>query len=191
LPASKRLRVAWSTVFARANFAAKVDLEELIVGLSMGRAWVLGTALTVAMGSGLAIVADHAEAMGFCNCCNSSPTQSCGKICASTNLTPAMCPVIVDYETSAAQDANPLNGLSLRDITLGEPTPWRLELFRRFVENGRRQAVRSYKKAMRDERHHRNNGADYKKADALYKEALVNYYHGIRAYLNRVGTKSD
>jgi hypothetical protein len=161
------------------------------MGLAMGRAWVLGIMLTVTMGSGLAATADRAESMGFCSCCDTSLTQSCGKICASTSLKAGMCPVIVDYEGPTVRGTNPLNGQSLRDITLGDPTPWRLELFRRFVEKGRRQAVRSYKKAMHDERHHRNNEADLQKADALYKEALVNYYHGIRAYLNRVGTKSD
>jgi hypothetical protein len=59
------------------------------------------------------------------------------------------------------------------------------------MEKGRRHAVRSHKKAMRQLSRHRLTKADFESADTRYREALVNYYHGIRAYLNRVGTKSD
>lgn len=142
---------------------------------------------------GLAAATDRARAMGFCNCCDSNLTQSCGKICAAISLKAGMCPAIVDYEGTGAtaKGANSLNGMSLRDTALGDPSPWQLELFRRFVEKSRRQAVGSYNKAMRQLRRHKITEADFEKANGLYKEALVNYYHAIRAYLNRVGTKSD
>ena len=159
----------------------------------MGRSWALGAALAAMMGLGLATPAHRSEAMGFCNCCDSHLAQSCGKVCASTSLKPGMCPVMVDYDGagSASAGANPLNGMSLKDMTLGEPPPWQLELFRRFMEKGRRHAVASYEKAMRQVKRHQLTKADFASADALYREALVNYYHGIRAYLNHVGTKSD
>jgi hypothetical protein len=159
----------------------------------MGRSLALRTALAVLMGLGLAVAADRSEAMGFCNCCDSQLTQSCGKVCAAISLKPGMCPAIVDYDGkgSASKGANPLNGMSLRDMTLGEPSPWQLELFRRFMEKNRRHAVASYKKAMRQLNRHKLTKDAFERADALYREALVNYYHGIRTYLNRVGTKSD
>jgi hypothetical protein len=159
----------------------------------MGRLWALGTALVVVMGFCLSAMAPRAEAMGFCNCCATSLTQSCGKVCAAISLKSGMCPAIVDYEGTGAtsKGANPLNGMSLREVALGEPSPGKLERYRRFVERSRRHAVSAYKKAMRQLRRHRISEADFEKADALYREALVNYYHGIRAYLNRVGTKSD
>jgi len=142
---------------------------------------------------GLATMADRSEAMGFCNCCDSHQAQSCDKVCAANSLKPGMCPVMVDYDGvgSASAGANPLNGTSLRDMTLGEPSPWQLELFRRFMEKTRRRAVASYEKAMRQLKSHQLTEAHFDNANALYREALVNYYHGIRAYLNRVGTKSD
>lgn len=163
------------------------------MGLGMARIWALGAVFAAMLGLGLTALADRAEAMGFCNCCAQSLTQSCGKVCAAISLAPGMCPAIVDYEGTGAtaEGANPLNGMSLRDTGLGDPTPWQLELFRRFVEKSRRQSVRSYTKVMRALKHHQISAADFQKADALYKEALVNYYHAIRAYLNRVGTKSD
>lgn len=159
----------------------------------MGRSLALGTALVVLMGFGLAGVAGRSEAMGFCNCCDSNLTRSCSKICAATSLEPGMCPAIVDYEGTGAagKRANPLNGISLREISLGDPSPWQLELYRRFVEKGRRLAVGSYKKALRQLKRDQLTKADFESAGARYREALVNYYHGIRAYLNRVGTKAD
>ena len=158
----------------------------------MRRLAVLAAAWAV-MGLGLTAMADPARAMGFCNCCDSSQTQSCGKVCAAVSLKPGMCPAIVDYDGTGAapHGANPLNGITLREVVLGEPRPSQLEKYRRFMEKGRRQSVRSYRKAMRQLRRHRITTADFASAEALYKEALVNYYHGIRAYLNRVGTKSD
>lgn len=159
----------------------------------MGRLVVLAAALAAMMGLGLLATADRSAAMGLCNCCDTSLTPSCGKVCAATTLAPDMCPAIVDYEGTGAtaKGANPLNGMSLRDISLGKPTPWQLELFRRFMEKGRRQAVAAYRKALRHLRRGRISEAEFGKAKSLYDEALVNYYHGIRAYLNGVGTKSD
>lgn len=156
-----------------------------LAGLTMAWAMVVGLGLTA--------MADRAAAMGFCNCCSTNLTQSCGKVCAAISLKAGMCPAIVDYEGTGAAEkgANPLNGVSLREVALGDPTPSQLESFRRLMEKSRRQAVSSIKKAMRKLRRHRITNADFEKADGLYKEALVNYYHGIRAYLNRVGTKSD
>lgn len=161
------------------------------MGMGMGRFFALGIVLL--MGWGLAGMADRARAMGFCNCCASELTQSCGKVCAAISLKPGACPAIVDYEGtgSTAEGANPLNGMSLRDMALGAPTPWQLELFRQFLEKSRRQAISTYKKALGALKRKEIEKPEYDKSRALYDEALVNYYHGIRAYLNRVGTKSD
>jgi hypothetical protein len=168
-------------------------LQNLKNGVGMGRSMALGAALAVVVGFGLAGTAERSEAMGFCSCCESNLTQSCGKTCAAVSLKPGICPAIVDYDGtgSASTRANPLNGVSLREVTLGEPSPWQLELYRRFMEKGRRHAVWTYKKALRQFKRHQLTRADFASADARYREALVNYYHGIRAYLNRVGTKSD
>ncbi len=159
----------------------------------MGRLLALGTALAVAMVLGLAAEAPRAAAMGFCNCCAASLTPSCGKVCAAVSLKAGMCPAVVDYDGTGAtaQGANPLNGMSLKDMALGDPRPSQLEKFRKFLEAGRRQSIRSYKAALRKFKRHKITQVEFDQADALYKEALVNYYHGIRAYLNRVGRKSD
>lgn len=159
----------------------------------MGRLQFWGAAVAAVIGLGLFAPAEKANAIGLCNCCETTLTASCGKVCAVISLEPGMCPAIVDYEGTgaAASGANPLNGMSLKDMALGDPRPSQLEKFRKFLEAGRRQSIRSYKAALRKFKGHRITQAEFDQADALYKEATVNYYHGIRAYLNRVGSKSD
>lgn len=159
----------------------------------MGRLEFWGAAVAAVIGLGLFAPAEKANAVGLCNCCETSLTASCGKVCAVISLEPGMCPAIVDYEGTgaAAAGANPLNGMSLKDMALGDPRPSQLEKFRKFLEAGRRQSIRSYKAALHKFKGRQITQAEFDQADALYKEALVNYYHGIRAYLNRVGSKSD
>ena len=163
------------------------------MGLGMMRILAPCIALAAMIGFGLAAMSERSVAMGFCNCCDTGLPQSCVAICAAIKQKFEMCPAVVDYDGTGAatKGTNPLNGMSLREVALGEPSPWQLELYRRFTESGRRQAVRSYKEALHRLKRHRISEADFAKANTLYREALVNYYHGIRAYLNRVGTKSD
>ena len=163
------------------------------MGLGMGRFSMLAAVMAVLIGFGLSLPGSRAEAMGLCNCCAGSLTSSCSKVCAAITLTPGVCPAIVDYEGTGAalQGANTLNGMSFKEFALGEPTPWQLELFRRVLESGRRKSVASYKLALHQLNRHEIGQDDFDKSKSLYGEALVNYYHGIRAYLIRIGRKSD
>lgn len=163
------------------------------MGLGMGRFSMLAAVIAVLVGFDLSLPGHRAEAMGLCNCCAASLTSSCSKVCAAISLTPGMCPAIVDYEGTGAalQGANTLNGMSFKEFALGEPTPWQLELFRRVLESGRRKSVASYKLALHQLNRHEIGQDDFDKSKSLYGEALVNYYHGIRAYLIRIGRKSD
>lgn len=159
----------------------------------MGRFALLWVALAAIMVFGWSEPGGKAQAMGLCNCCDGTLTQSCNKICSKISLAPGMCPAIVDYEGTGGtpKGANPLNGMSFKDLAIGEPTRGRLERFRRFVESGRRQGISSYKSALRHLKRRKISETAFDKAKSLYQEAIINYYHGIRAYLNRVGTKSD
>lgn len=173
------------------DFAAKL-IGKLIMGLGMGRSLALAAGLAAVMGIGLAATADRSAAIGLCNCCDSNLVQSCEKVCTTGKLTSGMCPIVVDYDgLGAGAGGNALNGMSLRDMTLGDSSRQQLEVFRRFLEKGRRDAVASYKKALNQFERHKLAKPDLESADARYREALVNYYHGMRAYLDRVGTKSD
>lgn len=159
----------------------------------MGRLQFWGAAVAAVIGLGLFAPAEKANAIGLCNCCESTLTPSCSKVCAVISLEPGMCPAIVDYEGTGATvpGNNSLNGMSLKDLALGDPRPGQLEKFRKFLEAGRRKGIASYKAALRKFKRRKITQAEFAQADALYKEVMVNYYHGIRAYLNRVGRKSD
>jgi hypothetical protein len=84
----------------------------------MGRFAMLVAAVAGLIGVGLSLAGNRAEAIGLCNCCASSLTPSCGKVCAAISLTPGVCPAIVDYEGTGAtaKGANPLNGMSLKEF---------------------------------------------------------------------------
>ena len=133
------------------------------------------------------------RATGLCDCCASSLSQSCEAACQKVTLEPQQCPAVVDYEGTGdtVKDRNPLNGRSLKDMVLGEPSRQQLETFRLFLEKCRRDAVWVYVKALKAFRAKRITKPELDAAKALNEEAMVNYYHGMRAYLNKVGTKSD
>lgn len=135
----------------------------------------------------------QARAAGLCDCCASSLTPSCDTACKKVTLQPQQCPAVVDYEGTGdtVKGRNPLNGRSLKDVVLGDPSRKELEKFRLFLESCRRDAVWVYVKALKAFRKNKIAKAELDAAKALNEEAMVNYYHGMRAYLNKVGTKSD
>jgi hypothetical protein len=135
----------------------------------------------------------ESRAVGLCDCCAASPTPSCEAVCKTVTLAPQQCPVVVDFDGTGdtVNGRNPLNGRSLKVIHLGEPRRSQLEDFRRFLETWRRETVWAYVKALKAFRRQKITQEELDAAKALNDEALVNYYHGMRAYLNSVGTKSD
>ena len=134
----------------------------------------------------------EARAVGFCDCCAASPVKACAALCTPP-AAPPQCAVVVDYKGrgGTVKGVNPLTGLTLREIALGEPSAGKLEKLRRFLERNRRRAVRDYDRALRSARYRRIDKPALERRGRLYREALVNYYHGIRAYLVRVGRKPD
>lgn len=153
---------------------------------------ILGPVLAAAMLAGGPAATD-ARAMGFCDCCATSPGKSCKVLCETVAPAAGQCLAIVDYKGrgGSKRGVNPLNGISLKDISLGEPGGGQLERFRRFLERSRRAAIRSQRRAIRSFERRRIDQAEFDKRSARYNEALVNYYHAIRAYLIRVGMKKD
>ena len=132
-------------------------------------------------------------AAGLCDCCGNDLNASCARVCADRPKAPGQCTATVDYKGKGASkvDHNPLTGISLKEISIGDPTPPQLESFRRFLESNRRLAIRQYNRAAWRLQHGRITEENFAAAKALYREAMVNYYHGMRAYLNKLGVKSD
>ncbi len=148
-----------------------------------------------AIAAGMLIVGGSGAsgAVGLCDCCSKDLNASCARVCADGPNGPGQCTATVDYKGKGANNAerNPLTGISLKEISIGDPTPPQLESFRRFLESNRRLAIRQYNRAAWRLQHSRITEENFAAAKALYREAMVNYYHGMRAYLNKLGVKSD
>jgi hypothetical protein len=95
---------------------------------------------------------------------------------------------MVDYagEAKIAEGDNPLYGISLRSISLEDAMRPELEGFRRLLEMTRRGAENDRKASIRDLRKHRFDEDTVQANTQRYESAVVNYYHGLRAYRDRL-----
>lgn len=153
------------------------------------RAFILSVLAAVAA---FPAMSGGSQALSLCNCCATQQAEQCSAACAAMSFAPGQCPSFVDYAPAKKRPViNPLYGMSLKEISLGEPNERQLESWRRFLERYRRHAVKAYKKAAKKYRKGRLNDADMASAKALLNQALVNYNHGIRAYEVAIGRKPE
>jgi hypothetical protein len=129
------------------------------------------------------------EAVGLCNCCLDPLPAACSASCAARQNTPGQCPAFVIYDGDGATGAtgNPLNAMSLKELDVGSPRRLELEQLRRFLEKYRRQAVQDWRKALNAYTRGKLGKDAFETASTLYRDALVGYYHGIRAYRENIG----
>jgi hypothetical protein len=128
-------------------------------------------------------------ALGLCNCCLDPMPAACSSACAARQSAPGQCPAFVIYDGEGATGAtgNPLNAMSLKELDVGKPRRTALEQFRRFLEKYRRQAVQDWRKALNAYTRGKLGKDAFETASTLYRDALVGYYHGIRAYRENIG----
>jgi hypothetical protein len=145
-------------------------------------------ALSGLAGTGLFLASVSANAASLCNCCTTGVAQSCSAICAPAKPVPGQCVAVADYagEAMIAAGENPLYGISLRSISLGDAMRPQLEGFRRLLETARRGAEKDRKVSARDFRKHKIDEATVKANVQRYESAIVNYYLGLRAYRDRL-----
>jgi hypothetical protein len=151
----------------------------------MGRGLAMAAAVgIVALGLGSMTLPAPAATIGLCSCCLQEMPPACSAACAAMPTGPAQCPAFVIYDGAGAvgPNGNPLNAMSLKELSAGHPPRASIEQFRRFLEKYRRQAILDWRKAAWAFDRNKMPKADLDKATALYREALVNYYHGIHAY---------
>jgi hypothetical protein len=147
----------------------------------------------IACGLLATMVARPAQAVGLCNCCLDPLPAACSASCAARQTTPGQCPafVIYDGEGALGLTGNPLNAMSLKELDVGTPRRTELEKFRVFVEKYRRLAVQDWKRAARAYDRGKLGKDAFEAASTLYRDALVGYYHGIRAYRENIGSASE
>jgi len=145
-------------------------------------------ATMLAFGIGESVGSRPAQAAGFCTCCLDAMPQACGTACAARQTTPGQCPAFVIFEGEGAvgPNGNPLNAMSLKELDLGKPRRSELEGFRKFLEKYRTKAIKDWRAAAHAYDRGKLAKDAFEEASTLYRDALVGYYHGIRAYRENI-----
>jgi hypothetical protein len=145
-------------------------------------------AVLLALGFGTAAISRSAQAAGFCTCCLDPMPQACGTACAARQTRPGQCPAFAIFEGEGAvgPTGNPLNAMSLKELEIGKPQRRQLEGFRKFLEKYRVRAIKDWRAAARAYDRGKLAKDAFEEASTLYRDALVGYYHGIRAYRENI-----
>ena len=138
--------------------------------------------------AGLFLVTTSVNSANLCNCCATGVAESCSAVCSAAKPASGQCVAMADYagEATIAAGENPLYGISLRGISVEEAMRPQLEDFRRLLEMARRGAEKDRKASARDFRKHKIDEATVQTDIQRYENAVVNYYHGLRAYRDRL-----
>lgn len=138
--------------------------------------------------SGLFLATASVNGASLCNCCASGAAESCSAVCSGAKPASGQCVAIVDYagDAAIAEGDNPLYGIPLRGISLEDTGRQQLESFRKLLETARRGAEKDRKASARDFRKHKIDEATVQTDIQRYENAVVNYYHGLRAYRDRL-----
>lgn len=150
-------------------------------------AMMLAAAMLV-LGFGVIVESRQAQATGLCSCCLDPLPEACSAACAARQTTPGQCPafVIYDGEGAVGPGGNPLNAMSLKELEIGKPRRGELEGFRKFLERYRIKAMRDWRAAANAYDRGKLAKDGLEAASTLYRDALVGYYHGIRAYREKI-----
>ena len=137
---------------------------------------------------GLLLTSAPGNAASLCNCCATGSAESCGAACAPAKPAPGQCVAVMDYagEAVIADGDNPLYGISLISLDLGDAARPELEGVRRLLENSRRGVEKDRKASARDFRKGKIDDATLAAHTQRYEDAIVNYYLGLRAYRDRL-----
>ena len=135
---------------------------------------------------GMAVQTVPAAAVGICKCDSQKKLpDACHALCIKANRETnfARPAVYFGKDEIVNGDKNPLNGTSLKFLYLSSPTRQGMENFRRFLEKNRKAAEKEFRAMKKAYRHGHVGPEEFTAAEKKRNEALVNYYHGMRAYL--------
>jgi len=155
----------------------------------MQRFGLLGVGLAAGLGLSVAQVAlsDSAAAVGICKCDSAKGFENaCLPICKQANEKTSFFRPAVYFGSDPAvnSDKTPLNGTSLKFLYMPQPTRQGMELFRQFLESNRKSVEVEYRKLRRAYLNGHVGPEEFGEAEKQRDEAVVNYQHGMRAYLN-------
>lgn len=145
-----------------------------------------GLAVLAAVGLSIANTG-IAAAVGICKCDNEKGFEtSCLPVCKEANEKTSFFRPAVYFgdDPKVNGDTNPLNGTSLKFLYMSKPTRQGMELFRQFLEKSRKSAESEFRQIKRAYLRGHVGPEEFMQAEKKRDEAVVNYQHGMRAYLN-------
>jgi len=154
----------------------------------MQRLSLLGVGITAGVVLGAQFIGvQNATAVGICKCDSDKGFEtSCLAVCKEANektsfFRPA---VYFGNDPKVNSDKTPFNGTSLKFLYMSHPTRMGMESFRQFLEQNRNSAEAEFKKIRKAYLKGHVGPEEFSEAEKMRDEAVVNYQHGMRAYLN-------
>lgn len=146
-----------------------------------------GTLVAAGMLMLAALSGAPAQAAGVCNCCNGEVEELCKAACEAANGAGGACRPAAWYgDASAIGGERPLNGFSYKGLDLSGATRQELEALRGWLETERRATEARAGKDLRAYRRGKASLEEFKASQAVREEAIINYQHGIQAYIAAV-----
>ena len=134
-----------------------------------------------------ALCSAPAQAAGVCNCCNGEVEELCKAACETANGAGGACRPAAWYDdASAIGGERPLNGFSYKGLDLSGATRQELEALREWLEAERRSTETRARRDLRAYRRGRASLEAFQASQAVREEAIINYQHGIQAYIAAV-----
>ena len=152
----------------------------------MSRMSLLGVLVAAGLSMGL-IMAGTASAVGICKCDSQKGFENaCLPVCKEANEKTSFFRPAVYFgdDPKVNNDKTPLNGTSLKFLYMSHPNRQGMEQFRQFLEKHRLKAETEFQKFRKAYLRGHVGPEEFIEAEKMRDEALVNYQHGMRAYLN-------
>lgn len=144
----------------------------------------MSIAFTAAM---LTSPAAKAGAVGICKCDQQAGIlPACKNICeeAASHSNFPRPAVYFGTDETVCNAKQPLNGTSLKFLYIPKPTRKNMEDFRQFLETNRKNSEKMFKAYKHSYKIGHVGPEEFREAEKIRDEALVNYHHGMRVYLN-------
>lgn len=128
-----------------------------------------------------------AQTAGVCNCCSGEVEELCKSACTETNQGNAVCRPAAWYgDADAVGGDRPLNGFSFKELDLSGASRQELEALRVWLERQRRATEVRANRTLRNMKRGRASMDEFKASQSEREEAIINYQHGIQAYIAAV-----
>lgn len=148
--------------------------------------WQIMTLALSAVLAGIVVEPAPSRAVGICKCDSDKGFEAvCLPICKQANektsfFRPA---VYFGNDLKVSGDKSPLNGTSLKYLYISGQTRQGMEALRKYLERHRKKAEKKFQVMRRAYLHGHVGPEEFRQAEKMRDEALVNYYHGMRIYL--------